>query len=116
MAHYHVKSNTGNTIKDQYPHCVDTADLAVVALIQDLSGLALTLFDGCDREGCDHCGWCRSARQAQSLTGVAFATRIDTDLQGASGLVVDNPAAGPEGAYALWMERVPGQRGTCSEF
>lgn len=115
MTHYHVKSNTGNTLKDEELHCVDQPEFATLALVQDLVKLSLSLFDGCDRNECGYCGWCRAARQAQNLTGVAHVARIDADLQGASALVVDNPATGPEGAFALWVETLPGQRGTCRE-
>lgn len=114
--HYHVKSNTANTLRDDDVHCVDAPEHATLALVQDLANLSLSLLDGCDQDGCGYCGWCRSAREARSLTGVAAWTRIDADLQGASALVVTNPATGPEGAFALWMETVPGQRAVCTDY
>jgi len=117
MAHYHVKSNTGGVLRDDQVGCVDEAALATLVLSQKLGQLANDLWDGCDRQGggwsCGVCGWCRAAKQATSARAhLPIVTRVAADVFGASEVVIDNPAS-PANDYAVWMERVPGQRGTC---
>lgn len=117
--HYHVKSNTGGVLRDEQFGCVDEAALATLVLSQKLGQLANDLWDGCDRQSgswsCGVCGWCRAAKEATNARAhMPNVTRVATDLFGASEVVVDNPASASH-AYILWMERVPGQRGTCTD-
>lgn len=112
--HYHVKSSTENALRDEEIHCVDGPEFAALALSQDLGQLSNWLVDGCDRGYCGCCRWCQaSAKAGAARTGV-MATRVAADLFGASEVIIDSPV-GPDHAYILWMETVPGQRGTCNE-
>jgi hypothetical protein len=114
VTHYHIKSSTGNALRDEEIHCVDGRDFATLALTQDLYKLTEWLFDGCDRGHCGYCGWCQAAKKAKVEAQDVTSTRVETDLMGASGIVIDNPAS-QTGAFLLWMESVPGQRGTCND-
>lgn len=115
--HYHVKSNTFGALKDDV-YCTVNAGSAALALIQTVGAIGAWFIEGCDLSqsatGCDSCEWCLASKAAWELAHpfTGQVARVETDMFGASSLVVDCPVGDP---LAVWMERVDSPRRTCIE-
>lgn len=112
--HYHVKTNTGGYLNDNEVFCVNTPGLASQTVIREINALAGIVSEGCDRDGCRICGWCRAYRRIKREPAVPKVAgsllRIDTALDGATARVFDVPA-GPD--LIVWMEQLESNRAGC---
>lgn len=112
-SHYHVKTNTCGYLNDNEVFCVNTPKLASQAAVREIRALAGIVSEGCDRDGCRVCGWCRADRRirASATPGMAGPMlRIETALDGAAARVFDVPA-GPD--LIVWMEQLDNNRADC---
>ena len=113
-AHYHVNTSTGGYLNDTEVYCVNTLELASTAMIREINALAGIVHEGCDRDGCRVCGWCRAFRQIQresafpKVSGPVY--RIETATRGVAVRGFDAPV-GPE--LVVWMEQLDADRTDC---
>lgn len=115
MAHFHVKSNTNRYLPDDEVHCVASLWDAARAFVSDAKTLAVLLAEGCDRGGCNTCGWCRTYDELMAriidTEAVRAAVRAETAMFGVSPWVFSAPV-GPD--LIVWVEQVDGITQSCS--
>ena len=114
MTHYHVKSSTGRYLPDNEVHCVGSLWDAAQAFVEDTKTLAVLLAEGCDRGGCNICGWCRTYNELMSRVTnteiVRAMVHAETAMFGVSPWVF-SAAVGPD--LLLWVEQVDGVTREC---
>lgn len=112
MSHYHVTTHTDQARKDDEIYCVADRRMAAATLIGEVNETALWLMEGCDRDGCGVCGWCRTGRAAltQGSPVDAVAASIATAITGGYGVLILAPN---DRVLSLQMAQIATPRGEC---
>lgn len=90
MSHYHVTTNAPGFIASADTYCVFDSEDVIDVLRTEITSLGLDTLEGCDRDGCGHCAWCRSGKHI--MARVSDRTKlqrwVETALEGGSNLTL----------------------------
>lgn len=113
MSHFHVTANVPGFKPEDDTYCLDSVDDAAKAMKVEITNLGLDTGEGCDRDGCNVCGWCRKGNTIlRSTTGETMSriVRLELAMFGESSWAFDVPCA-PE--YTFRAVSVAGDRSEC---
>jgi len=113
MSHIHVVANVPGFLPESDIYCVDSMDDAASAVKEELQKLGLDTQEGCDRDGCNICGWCRKGN-AILATAQADTTsrlvRLELAMFGVSAWNVEVPCSP---GYVIEAVNAEGSRAKC---
>lgn len=96
MAHIHIVANVPGFLPENDTYCVDSHEDAAKAVMAEVVNLGLDTAEGCDRDGCNICAWCRKSNailhavQGETLRRV---TALELKMFGSSSWNFDVPCS-----------------------
>lgn len=116
MSHIHVVANVPGFLPESDIYCVESADDAASAVKEELQKLGLDTQEGCDRDGCNVCGWCRKGNailaKAQAET-MGRLVKQELSMFGSSSWNVEVPCSP---GYVIEAINIPGARTACEHY
>lgn len=113
MAHFHVTGNVPGFLPENDTYCVDNSADAAKAIKAEVMNLGLDTAEGCDRDGCNVCGWCRKSNAILARTQgdqMELIAKLELDLFGSSSWSFDVPCSP---GYTLEATSATPDRSSC---
>lgn len=111
MTHIHVSSNVPGYSPENDVYCVDSSLDAARCVRAEVVQLGEFVLDGCDRNGCRICVWCRAGTAILADNTAQFESRVANELyDGIWAAIYKVPCSLGQ---SIWAVTVDTDRSTC---